>query len=131
MTTISLIAFALAAGFSASPADEVQKLQSELVYDVIQRPDLTDFQRHWRKGGNTAWFNARKRQVIVVNSTDGSAVRVAGFPQALGGIVATGWKSGEVDRFFVHQSRSPHTGTMIYIDLAIKKVTAVEHWKGH
>ena len=62
----------------------------------------------------------------MLDSTTSGALRIAGFPEDYGRVVATGWEADR--RFYVHVSPGADTGTMINMNLEKKEVAEVRHW---
>jgi hypothetical protein len=112
-----------------SPHDELQDFSRAIRFETVSRPSLEGFRCHWTIGTSSAWFRSSTREVVVVELAKPDVVRISGFPRDYGGIVATGWKDGK--HFFVHLSRHPHAGTMVYLNPVAKIVTRIEHWSGN
>ena len=112
-----------------SPNDELRDFQRAIKFEAVAGPSLEGFQRHWTIGNASAWFRSSTCEVLVIDLAKPAAIKISGFPRGYGGIVATGWKDGK--EFFVHLSRTPHSGTMIYINPLAKTVKRIEHWAGH
>jgi len=105
------------------------RTRAAVSFQAQNSPDMSGFTKHWSLGSQTAWFNASKGEVLVLGPGKTEALRISGFPEEYGGIVATGWEGGK--RFFVHVSKGPDAGTMIYCDLVKTEVTEVKHWAAY
>lgn len=113
----------------ADQAAELLRAKTAVSFRVeIDSPEMAGFVKHWTLGSESAWFNASRGEVLVTGLTKAGALRIAGFPKEFGRICATGWEDG--NRFFVHVSRDPHSGTMIYCELKKQQVSQIKHWTG-
>jgi hypothetical protein len=126
-----LLAAALAlalSGCTPKPEEHSDSIKSADVKNVsiTEAQTLDGFQRHWTVGTMSAWMNAKRHEVIVVNEAEHTLLKVSDLPREYGSIVATGW---EKDRdFFVHFSKATDSGTMVYIDLKTATIVRVKEW---
>jgi len=125
MKKLALLVVTLA-GVAGCRTSGPEERWREVIFTEGESPDTTDFLRHWTRGTKSAWYSRDGVAVLVVDSADGSAVRISGFPSGHGHVVATGWENER--EFFVHLSPGADTGTMVYIDLEAKKVIRIAPW---
>jgi len=121
-----LLAAVALAGVVGCPTNGPGEIWRQVVFAEVKSPDTTGFLRHWTRGSESAWYARDGSAVLVMDSSDGSAVRISGFPARHGRVAATGWENEE--EFFVHLSPGADSGTMVYIDLETRKVTRVVPW---
>lgn len=125
--TVTLLALCGCGTQSPQTAD-LARTQAAVSFGTVETPDMSGFNKHWSLGSQSAWYNMSTGEVLVLGPKETEALRISGFPQNYGHVVATGWEDGK--RFFVHVSPGADTGTMIYCDLKNRKVIEVRRWGG-
>jgi len=106
--------------------EELKQAQESINFTSLVFASTEGFVEHWTLGSRSAWYSMRANEVLVIDKSDQTALKISDFPPQHGVVVATGWEDNI--RFFVHLSPGADTGTMIYIDLEKRMVTRISHW---
>jgi hypothetical protein len=110
----------------AGSIEELKRARESVVFSDVHSPATDGFLKHWTLGSRSAWFSMGRNEVLVVDASDDTGLRISGFLPDHGLVGATGWEDNA--KFFVHLSRGADSGTMMYLDLNTKTVMNIEHW---